>query len=71
MSGLTIVGVLSDNNAYVTTAISVASLITENLLSHPFIVLRRQCQVCMKLPELINIFIINVVSQSLYVVYQL
>ncbi|KAJ0175052.1 hypothetical protein K1T71_009193 [Dendrolimus kikuchii] len=34
-----------DNNAYVTTAISVASLITENLLSHPFIVLRRQCQV--------------------------
>ncbi|CAH0687721.1 unnamed protein product [Spodoptera exigua] len=34
-----------DNNAYITTAISVASLITENLLSHPFIVLRRQCQV--------------------------
>ena len=34
-----------DNNTYVTTAISVASLITENLLSHPFIVLRRQCQV--------------------------
>ncbi|XP_045450431.1 solute carrier family 25 member 46 [Melitaea cinxia] len=34
-----------ENNAYVTTAISVASLITENLLSHPFIVLRRQCQV--------------------------
>ncbi|KAJ8718584.1 hypothetical protein PYW08_002821 [Mythimna loreyi] len=34
-----------DNNAYVTTAISVASLVTENLLSHPFIVLRRQCQV--------------------------
>ncbi|KAG7300324.1 hypothetical protein JYU34_015913 [Plutella xylostella] len=34
-----------DNSAYVTTAISVASLITENLLSHPFIVLRRQCQV--------------------------
>ncbi|CAB3244778.1 unnamed protein product [Arctia plantaginis] len=34
-----------DSNAYVTTAISVASLITENLLSHPFIVLRRQCQV--------------------------
>ncbi|CAG9790983.1 unnamed protein product [Diatraea saccharalis] len=33
------------NNAYVTTAISAASLITENLLSHPFIVLRRQCQV--------------------------
>lgn len=36
---------IADNNAYVTTAISVASLITENLLSHPFIVLRRQCQV--------------------------
>ncbi|CAD0202283.1 unnamed protein product [Chrysodeixis includens] len=34
-----------ETNAYVTTAISVASLITENLLSHPFIVLRRQCQV--------------------------
>ncbi|KAG6448950.1 hypothetical protein O3G_MSEX005778 [Manduca sexta] len=34
-----------ENNTYVTTAISVASLITENLLSHPFIVLRRQCQV--------------------------
>ncbi|KAL4717230.1 hypothetical protein ACJJTC_017117 [Scirpophaga incertulas] len=34
-----------DNNSYVTTAINVASLITENLLSHPFIVLRRQCQV--------------------------
>lgn len=34
-----------ESNAYVTTAISVASLITENLLSHPFIVLRRQCQV--------------------------
>ncbi|XP_045501011.1 solute carrier family 25 member 46 [Colias croceus] len=34
-----------ENNAYVTTAISVASLVTENLLSHPFIVLRRQCQV--------------------------
>ncbi|XP_026749858.1 mitochondrial outer membrane protein SLC25A46 [Galleria mellonella] len=34
-----------DNSSYVTTAISVASLITENLLSHPFIVLRRQCQV--------------------------
>ncbi|KAF9411306.1 hypothetical protein HW555_009871 [Spodoptera exigua] len=35
----------TNNNAYITTAISVASLITENLLSHPFIVLRRQCQV--------------------------
>ncbi|CAH4022684.1 solute carrier family 25 member 46 [Pieris brassicae] len=34
-----------ENNTYVTTAISVASLVTENLLSHPFIVLRRQCQV--------------------------
>ncbi|XP_039758572.1 solute carrier family 25 member 46-like isoform X2 [Pararge aegeria] len=34
-----------ESNGYVTTAISVASLITENLLSHPFIVLRRQCQV--------------------------
>ncbi|CAG9566001.1 unnamed protein product [Danaus chrysippus] len=34
-----------ESNAFVTTAISVASLITENLLSHPFIVLRRQCQV--------------------------
>ncbi|OWR54490.1 hypothetical protein KGM_208020 [Danaus plexippus plexippus] len=34
-----------ETNAFVTTAISVASLITENLLSHPFIVLRRQCQV--------------------------
>ncbi|XP_038221962.1 solute carrier family 25 member 46 [Zerene cesonia] len=34
-----------ENNAYVTTAINVASLVTENLLSHPFIVLRRQCQV--------------------------
>lgn len=38
-------GLFSDNNTYVTTAISVASLVTENLLSHPFIVLRRQCQV--------------------------
>ncbi|XP_045538742.1 solute carrier family 25 member 46-like [Papilio machaon] len=34
-----------ENNTFVTTAISVASLVTENLLSHPFIVLRRQCQV--------------------------
>ncbi|KAL0271811.1 UNVERIFIED_CONTAM: hypothetical protein PYX00_008795 [Menopon gallinae] len=30
---------------HVGTSVGVASLITENLLSHPFVVLRRQCQV--------------------------
>lgn len=30
---------------YVGIGIGLATLITENLLSHPFVVLRRQCQV--------------------------
>lgn len=30
---------------YLSVSVSLVSLITENLLSHPFIVLRRQCQV--------------------------
>lgn len=30
---------------YLSESVSLVSLITENLLSHPFIVLRRQCQV--------------------------
>lgn len=30
---------------YIYTGVAAVSLITENLLSHPFVVLRRQCQV--------------------------
>lgn len=30
---------------YIEVSIGIVSLITENLLSHPFVVLRRQCQV--------------------------
>jgi len=30
---------------YVEIAVSIATIITENLLSHPMVVLRRQCQV--------------------------
>jgi solute carrier family 25, member 46 len=30
---------------YLSVSVSLVSLITENLLSHPFVVLRRQCQV--------------------------
>lgn len=30
---------------YVGVSVSLATLVTENLLSHPFVVLRRQCQV--------------------------
>lgn len=30
---------------YIGVGVGLASLITENLLSHPFVVLRRQCQV--------------------------
>ncbi|KAK4871619.1 hypothetical protein RN001_015743 [Aquatica leii] len=39
----------SDDDAtlkkFITTGVSIVSLIAENLLSHPFVVLRRQCQV--------------------------
>lgn len=34
-----------DMTRYLSVSVSLVSLITENLLSHPFIVLRRQCQV--------------------------
>lgn len=30
---------------YIGVSVGIVSLITENLLSHPFVVLRRQCQV--------------------------
>nr|CAD7424194.1 unnamed protein product [Timema monikensis] len=34
-----------DVKKYICVGVGIASLITENLLSHPFVVLRRQCQV--------------------------
>lgn len=34
-----------DATEYIGTSIRIASLIAENILSHPFVVLRRQCQV--------------------------
>ncbi|VVD02405.1 mitochondrial outer membrane protein SLC25A46 [Leptidea sinapis] len=52
-------------NTYITTAISVASLLTENLLSHPFIVLRRQCQVhnCLKNYHIVPYTLLPVVAR--------
>lgn len=42
---------ISDNTLrrFVYSGVGIASLITENLLCHPFVVLRRQCQVILTL----------------------
>jgi hypothetical protein len=41
---------------YIGVGVGLASLITENLLSHPFVVLRRQCQVSI-MPNISRLFV--------------